>query len=583
MDDRSRLALLAEAGRKLSESLDYETTLATLARLAIPRFADYCLIFELEEGRELSIIASAHVDPEKESLLHRVSERYQVVPDHLQSAVAQVVHTGEPLLVHEVPPAMGQAVSDDPELLAIFDRLGPRSLLVLPLSARGHALGVIFLAMAVESDRRYEEYDLVLGQELAYRAALAIDNARLYTHAEAANRAKDQFLAVLSHELRTPITPVLMTAIRLGQDPSLPETLREEVERIRRNAELQVKLIEDLLDLTRIAHGKVELHFEAVDVHALVRHAVEVYCASQAHRKKIRCSLRDEALERHVWADPVRLQQVLWNLVQNAVKFTPDGGTVEVRTWNPGPGRLAIEVADSGIGIEPDVLPRLFDAYEQGRRALARRFGGLGMGLALCKHLVELHQGTLTASSAGPGKGATFTLEFSVVLPQSAKVEAILDTRPDGPLRRPLRILLVEDHEDTLHVMAELLELSRHEVARAASMASALRLAASRPFDLLVSDLGLPDGSGLDLMRRVRELYGMKGIAVSGFGTAEDIQLSREAGFLEHLVKPVYPSKLKEAIARVRASSDDSSPGELTIDPIDPARGGTGSPLGGVL
>lgn len=556
MDDRSRLELLAEAGRVLSESLDLDTTLASLARLTIPGFADYCLLFELGEGKAVSLVAAAHVDPGKEPILHLIGERYRLIPDHPRSPMARAFHQGKPVLLQQVVRADGEAVTADPELLAAFDRLGPRSLLILPLAARGQSLGIMLLAMAVESGRTYGEDDLVVGGELAYRAALAIDNARLYTQAESANRAKDHFLAVLSHELRTPITPVLMSALRLGQDPELPERLRPEAERIRRNAELQAKLIDDLLDLTRVTQGRVQLHFEAVDIHLLVRQALEVFCASNIQRKRLQCGFKDEAAEHHVWADPVRIQQVVWNLIQNAVKFTPEEGRIEVRTHNPEPGRLRIEVSDTGIGIDPEVLPRLFDAWEQGGRTVSRRFGGLGLGLALAKTLVALHGGTLTAFSEGVGKGATFTLELATtVAPDRAEDRLAAAGRAGtGSLPRPLRILLVEDHEDTLNVMAEVLELSRHEVARASDVESALRMAAGGPFDLLVSDLGLPDGSGLDLMRQVRDRYGLKGIAVSGYGTAEDVESSREAGFLDHLVKPVHPARLKEAIARARST-----------------------------
>lgn len=543
----------------LSESLDYATTLDSLARLTIPRFADLCAIFELGKGEGISRVASAHVDPGKEPLLELVGERYRIVEDNPRNPLAQALRTGVAVLLPRVPALSAQAVTSDPVLLDVFLRLDPRSLLILPLAARGQTLGALLLAMTAESGRQYAEDDLVLGRDLAYRAALAMDNARLYTQAETANRAKDHFLAVLSHELRTPITPVLMSALRLGQDPELPERLRDEIERIRRNAELQAKLIDDLLDLTRVSQGKVQLHFEAVDLHSIIRHAVEVFCASNIQRKRLRCHVQEEAAEHHVWADPVRIQQVVWNLVQNAVKFTPEEGTVEVRTRNPVPGRIAVEVADTGIGIEPEVLPRLFDAWEQGSRTVSRRFGGLGLGLALAKTLAILHGGTLSAFSEGQGKGATFTIELATTgVPERGEERPAAAGR-SGSLPRPLRILLVEDHEDTLNVMAELLEFSRHEVVRATNIDSALRLAAARPFDLLVSDLGLPDGSGLDLMRQVGERYGLRGIAVSGYGTAEDVESSQEAGFLEHLIKPVHPARLKEAIARARAAIETQS------------------------
>ncbi|HEX2223621.1 MAG TPA: ATP-binding protein [Thermoanaerobaculia bacterium] len=383
--------------------------------------------------------------------------------------------------------------------------------------------------------------------------------------AEAANRAKDRFLAVLSHELRTPLTPVLTALSALERHPAVPAELRPSLEMIQRNVALEARLIDDLLDLTRIANGKLQLGFATVDVHALIGQALQI-CGADAEAKRLSLDTDLAAGQSHVHGDSARLHQVLWNLIKNAVKFTPEGGRIAVRTFNPEPDRLRIEVADSGIGIAADVLPRIFDAFEQGRPEINRHFGGLGLGLAISQGLVEAHHGTLTASSDGPGRGASFHVDLSA-LPEGAAeaekegAEAPAASSPD-PTARIRRILLVDDHLDTLEIMALLLRNSSFEVHEAGDVRSALAIAASLaadagdtggepPFDLVVSDLGLPDGSGLDLMQELRDRYGLQGIALSGYGMQEDVRKSREAGFVEHLVKPVTFQTLQAAIERV--------------------------------
>jgi CheY-like chemotaxis protein len=318
---------------------------------------------------------------------------------------------------------------------------------------------------------------------------------------------------------------------------------------VRRTVELESKLLDDLLDLTRLSRGKLELRREITDLHPLVQHAVDVFCASQIQLKQLDCKTALEASAHHVWGDSVRLQQIFWNVLQNAVKFTPEKGRIEVRTWNDPDGSLKIDVTDSGIGIEPEVLPRIFDVFEQGGSSAHRRFGGLGLGLAVCKSLVEMHGGTIEATSGGKGFGALFTVTLPTA-PAPVHTEVPAPSTTEIQPRRSLRILLVEDHEDTLHVMAQFLETAHHQVQLAQDVASALALAGRHDLDLVVSDLGLPDGSGLDLMRELREKHGLKGVAVSGYGTAEDVAQSLAAGFVEHLTKPIYPAKLKEAIIR---------------------------------
>jgi two-component system CheB/CheR fusion protein len=368
--------------------------------------------------------------------------------------------------------------------------------------------------------------------------------------AEAANRAKDRFLAVLSHELRTPLSPVVMSVAAMEMDPELPLRLREDVAMIRRNIELETKLIDDLLDLSRITSGKLRLQVQPTRVHDLLRHVV-ANCKGDACGEKrlhLRCEL--DAGSDVVDGDPARLQQVFWNVVRNAIKFTPEGGDVTVRTASDN-GRLRVQVCDTGAGIPSQALPRIFDAFEQGEVTTARQYGGLGLGLAIARGVVEMHGGSIRAESAGPGQGATFTID----LPAAAVVAG-----PDGARTpegngdhgaRGTRVLLVEDHADTARMLARLLQSSGYAVQTAGSVAAALELAAAQPFDVVVSDIGLPDATGYDLMRQIRQRHGLKGIALTGYGMEDDLRHSREAGFVEHVVKPVNVSQLETIIERV--------------------------------
>ena len=372
---------------------------------------------------------------------------------------------------------------------------------------------------------------------------------RAKAEAEEANRAKDQFLAMLSHELRTPLTPVLMTIAALRRDPDTSESLRRDLEVLQRNVELEALLIDDLLDLTRIAHGKFELHQEAVDIHGSIDHALGISQADLT-RQNLTVTRHLDALEHHCWADAARLQQVFWNLVKNAVKFTPPGGKIEIRTRDE-PGQfIVVEVMDSGIGIDPALQPRIFDAFEQGGRSVTSKFGGLGLGLAISKRVIDLHHGSITVHSDGSGRGATFTIKLKAMETSLLEGPAyLLDF--DAVAAGPAEILLVEDHEDTARVMRRVLESAGYAVCHAPGIAQARKAAAARKFDLVISDVGLPDGTGLELMRELQQAHKLTGIALSGYGTDEDVAASKAAGFAEHLTKPVDWDRLRDAITRL--------------------------------
>ena len=367
----------------------------------------------------------------------------------------------------------------------------------------------------------------------------------------AANAAKDQFLALLSHELRNPLTPVIAMVGELeASSPDSPGT-RQALEVIRRNVELEARLIDDLLDVTRIAKGKLQLTLETVSAHEIVQRAFEI-CREEASAKQLEVDYQFNAQNAFVEADPARLQQVLWNLIKNGVKFTPENGRIVIQTNNPSSEEIEIRVQDSGIGIEPDKLDRIFNAFEQGQASITRRFGGLGLGLAISKAMVEAHGGHIEAHSAGKDQGATFTIRLKTV-----NAPARVAT-PDGDGPRPdenedsvdskrHRVLVVDDHEDTCIGMKMMLQRRGYDITVAHNADQALQKAQSEDFDLLISDIGLPDRSGYELMRELSG-KGLPGIALSGFGSEHDISKAHAAGFAEHLTKPINFDKLEEAI-----------------------------------
>lgn len=404
-----------------------------------------------------------------------------------------------------------------------------------------HAIGRVFCIGDIPS--RFDGITI----DVTERKRTEIELERARHEAIEANRAKDQFLAALSHELRTPLNPVLMTVDALKSDPDLPHWLRPNIEMIHRQVELEARLIDDLLDLTRITRDKLILCREVVDLHELIRHAIETSCSGENPAKRPRMDCRLEAREHYTYGDPARLQQILWNLLNNAIKFTPPQGRIIVSTRNTDEGGVEIEITDNGIGIHPEALPRLFDAFEQGNAGITRRFGGLGLGLAISKAVADLHDGSLTASSEGAGKGSRFSLRLRTCTPEEKSSAA---PRSGDTIPAPaLNVLLVEDHEPTRDVLILLLSRAGHRVKAAETVADALELASRHRFDIVVSDLGLPDASGLELMRKLRKHHGLQGIALSGFGMEEDVKASADAGFHVHLTKPVDWRRLEAALA----------------------------------
>ncbi len=430
------------------------------------------------------------------------------------------------------------------------------------LLAGGTLAGYIASCVDITERKLAEKYRAeMLAREKEARAAaeaseqrdrqLAAEMAELKDAAESANAAKDRFLSILSHELRTPLTPVLSTVQSLESEPGIGVESKSALEMIRRNVELEAQLIDDLLDLTRIGKGKLAMNVVPTNLLEAVGTVVTTARPEfEAKGLELRVDL-DEAAP-WVLADAARLQQVAWNLIKNALKFTPAGGSVSVRSFRGNEGaaeRLFLEVRDTGIGIDADLLPRLFNAFEQGERLITRQYGGLGLGLTISKSLMQMQGGDLSVRSDGKGKGAVFTAAFTPAdapKPSSGAPPAVSAEAP-----KSLRVLLVDDHEDTARAMERLLRHLGHDVTLAQSVGGALKAFAAQKFDVLVSDIGLPDGSGLDLMKQLRQSHGVRGIALSGFGMDEDLRKSREAGFADHLTKPISFQRLESAMRKI--------------------------------
>jgi signal transduction histidine kinase len=384
---------------------------------------------------------------------------------------------------------------------------------------------------------------------VALQVSIGLENAQLYRSARAASAAKDQFLAILSHELRTPLTPIFAVLASIERYPDVPERIRSDLLVISRNLQLEARLIDDLLDLTRISKGKMSLTREAVDVHDLIR-SVRELCQIAIDAQQVRFEMHLEAPFFHVLGDAGRLQQVLWNLFSNAIKFTPVGGTIELRTSVEGVNELGIRLTDNGRGIGQESLETIFQPFEQGDTSVPPQYGGLGLGLAIAKAIVDAHGGHIQAESLGAGRGATFTVTLPLAETQQS-VNAQLAPPKSPGAQKAHRILLVDDHEDTLEFMSRFLTLCGHQVIHAPNCRTALSVAGEQKFDLVVSDLGLPDGSGYQLIRALQAVSPVKGIALSGYGMQADVEDSLAAGFSAHLTKPCDLTVLSATIERI--------------------------------
>ncbi len=558
---QKRLAFLSEASAVLASSLEYETTLANVARVATLTLADWCTVEMLEDSLFVSRVAAAHQDPVKERLAQQLPQRY-CLDSQAKIGVPQVLRTGLAEIYPKVTDSLLELAACDSKQLEILRQLGLKSAMCVPLRARGRTLGAICFARS-SNDRRYGPEDLALAEELARRAAMAVDNARLYRSAEEANRMKDEFLSILSHELRTPLS-AMFGWVRLLRCSQLDEaTSARALEAIERNARAQTQLIEDLLDVSRIIRGKLQLNVGTVDLLSVIAAATDT--AEQAAEAK--------GIALNLWLDPTvgpivgdadRLQQVVWNLLSNAIKFTPEGGRVEIRLERVN-SAVEIRVSDTGKGIDPDFLPFVFERFRQADSSSTRAYSGLGLGLAIVRNLVELHGGSVSAYSAGLGLGTTFTVRLPV---RAVSVGDVTDESVTAPveevspassdlLLEGLRVLVVDDEADARELVGTVLEQYGAEVTLAANAFEALEALDRHWADVLVSDIGMPEEDGYSLIRKIRSLEAERGaqempaVALTAYAQEKDQQQALSAGFQVHLSKPVDPVGLVAAVARV--------------------------------
>ncbi|MFN6481943.1 MULTISPECIES: PAS domain S-box protein [unclassified Nostoc] len=565
---------IAEASGILARSLDYETTLVGLARLAVPEIADWCLVDIICDNQSVHRVAAAHANLEKQELVEQL-QNYP--PDLAQTkGIAEVIRTGKSQITHFVSDEQMQGLTHNASHLKILQELNPTSGISVPLIVRGRVLGAMTLVSS--SGRRYNTKSLMLAEELAGRAAIAVENARLYTEAqqcqqseqtareaaENANRIKDEFLAVLSHELRSPLNPILGWA-KLLQTKKLDEkTIPQALKTIERNAKLQAQLIEDLLDISRILQGKLSLNIYPVDLTSVISAAMETVRLS-AEAKSIEMHISLEPNLGQVLGDSSRLQQIVWNLLSNAVKFTPEGGRVDIRLEQVGskeipnhsPLYAQIIVSDTGKGIDPDFLPYVFEYFRQENSSTTRKFGGLGLGLAIVRHLVELHGGTVQVESKGEDRGATFTVRLPLIQNQLEIKQDSNNSEPSSNLNG-VKILVVDDDTDTREFIAFLLEQYGANVTAVTSANEALATLAQSLPDILLSDIGMPEVDGCMFMRQLRMLPVEQGgqiraIALTAYAGEMNAKQVLAAGFQKHLAKPVEPAELVDAIANLIA------------------------------
>ena len=548
------LQFLAQASKSLSSLVDQARTLERVAQMAVPAFADWCAVDIVDQGGYLQRLAVAHHDPQNVRWAEEFHRRYPPDPNAPLGAT-HVLRTGESELMSDITDSMlVESARDDAHLQLLRD-MQLKSYMCVPLSVKGKSLGVISFITA-ESARCYTADDLAIAEDVANRAAVAIENARLYQEAREADRRKDEFLAMLAHELRNPLAPIRsgleVLAMEDNSDLATITLMQEQVQHL-------VCLVDDLLDVSRIMQGRIELRKEPIELSAVLRRSVDAVEGQIAERHQ---RLVVSAPEQSLWvaADPVRLVQVVQNLLHNATKYTGPGGRIEL-VVEANEKQLEIRVRDTGIGIEPDLLPRIFDPFVQSSRSLDRTQGGLGIGLTLAKRLVELHDGRISAESGGAGCGST----FSVCLPLTQPI-----TQTELNIARPRsergrRLLIVDDNVGAAATLAQVLQKSGgHRVETAYDGPSALKKIQQWHPEIVLLDIGIPGMDGFQVAQALRqqpEFDDVALIALTGYGREEDLRRSREVGINRHLVKPVAVHDLEELLAGL-AEPTRSDPNE---------------------
>ncbi|HST22527.1 MAG TPA: PAS domain S-box protein [Blastocatellia bacterium] len=562
-------SFLAEASNALASSLDYETTLASVVRLSVPYLADWCLVHILDESGQVKPLAVAHTDPAKAEEAKELESRYPQNPN-AQLGPPNVLRTGKSEFYPEISDTLLAEYANDKNHLDNLRQRRMKSAMVVPMLARNRTLGVISFVTA-ETKRQYTEADLALAEDLAHRAAFAVDNAVLYrdaqraiTRAEEANRLKDEFLATVSHELRTPLNAIIGWAHLLRTKKFDDATSARAMETIERNAKSQARIVEDILDVSRAITGKLRLEVQPVLLGSVIESALDAIRPA-AEAKEIRLQDILDPRAGPVSGDPNRLQQIVWNLLSNAVKFTPKGGRVVVRLERVN-SQVEIIVSDTGQGIHPELLPFIFDRFRQGDSTTTRQHGGLGLGLAIVRHLVELHGGSVQADSPGHGSGANFTVNLPLMAIYSEHRNADRAPHADSNLPPPqeapqlsgIKVMVVDDEPDTCEVLKIMIEQYGGEVKTCASSAEAIETLKHWKPDVLVSDIEMPGEDGYHLIEKIRSLAPEQGgnvpaLALTAYARVDDRMRALSAGYQMHLAKPAEPMELTTVITSLAA------------------------------
>jgi PAS domain S-box-containing protein len=552
--EQQRSKFLAEASRLLGASLDPRVTLESLAQVAVPKLADLFIVDLVETTTATfsePIVAAS--DPETRATLLELRRRYPLVAD-ANCGVSKVLRTGEPEFVATFSSAAIEQIAEDVDHLQLLHQLGATACIVVPMMVHERKFGTVALVLT-RANRNYNRADLEMAQELARRAAISLDNVRLYQEAQQANQTKDEFLAIVSHELRNPLNSMLGWAQLLRKRRFEDPTVNRAIETIERNARLQNKLIEDLLDVSRIVQNQLEIARQPVHLLPVVDAVIETL-QPNARTKAIQIVSNLDPSVEPILGDDYRIEQIIGNLLSNAIKFTPKGGRVEV-CLEQVDSLAQIRITDTGQGIQADFLPFLFERFRQADASKTRAQSGLGLGLAIVRHLVELHGGSVYATSEGEGKGSAFTVQLPIQdsLSMIAVENSVMRTQKSLSLAG-LRFLVVDDDLDNRELIAFILEEQQAQVTIVASATEAFDVLSQSNIDILISDIGMPDEDGYSLIRRIRTFESpqkrrIPAIALTAFAKEEDQQASSAAGFQRHLSKPVNPDELIEVVANL--------------------------------
>jgi PAS domain S-box-containing protein len=568
---RQRSEYLSEVSSVLNSSLNAKEILDGLVRLSVPTISDYCS-FRRYEGGYLKLLSLAHAQPEKTALTWEKERLYPVDPNNEKSSLYRAIRTQKSELVSQVLDSRLERGVKDPRHLELKKLIDIGSYMCVPIVVRGRSYGVLTFVNC-RTSRQFNQMDLNFAEEIAKRGALAIDNSQLYDESQAINRVKDEFLATLSHELRTPLNVIAGYSELLSNefDSMKSEEIKQAIDAIARNARLQTEMIADLLDVSKIITGKIAFRPQKISIQEIIKAVTDNFSIT-ADAKGLSLNVETKGVPKFIYGDPVRLQQVIWNLVSNALKFTPKGGQIHVSAERDG-DNCVIQVQDSGVGIDPEFLPYVFDRFRQEDSSITKRFGGLGLGLSISRQLIEVHGGTIRAESAGKNFGTRFTVTLPVKMDlheeatrQQEKTHAMAPVALSAKNLMGIKILLIEDSVDSRELLHRLLTKLGLVVKDADSASEARGILKNFTPDLIISDIGMPQESGIEFIQRLRtsrdkKIRDLPAIALTAYVRSEERDEALRSGFQKHLAKPVVKEALTDAI------SDLIGPSQLDLHP----------------